>query len=58
MKKLLITLAIAGLAIPVTFAQMPKTGTKTHAQHATMTASKPVSKTVTLQSLPEATQFR
>ena len=56
MKRLLITLAIAALAVPATFAQMPKTRTKTHAQHATMPSNKVVRKTVTLQSLPEASR--
>jgi len=56
MKKLLITLAIAALSVPATFAQMPKSGTKPQAQHATATTSKPVTHAVTLQSLPEATR--
>ena len=54
MKRLLIAVAIAALAIPVTFAQMPKGQGKGHAQHAT--SGKAVRKTITVQSLPQATQ--
>ena len=56
MKKLLITLTIAALSVPATFAQMPKTGTKPQAQHATASTGKAVTHAVTLQSLPEATR--
>ena len=56
MKTLLITLAVAALTVPASFAQMPKSGTKTHAQHATMPHNKAVRKTVNLNTLPEATR--
>jgi hypothetical protein len=53
MKKLIITLAIAALALPLGFAQTTKDkgGAKTVA-----TSTKPVRQTVTLASLPVATR--
>ena len=53
MKKLIITLAIAALALPLGFAQVSKTkgGTKTVA-----TSTKPVRHTVTLASLQAPTR--
>jgi len=53
MKKLIVTLAIAAFAVPLSFAQVSKTkgGTKTVA-----TSTKPVKQTVTLASLPAPTQ--
>ena len=54
MKKLIVTLAIAALALPLSFAQVSKTtksGTKTVA-----TSTKPVRHTVTLASLQAPTR--
>ncbi len=53
MKKLIITLAIAALAMPMAFAQTSKTKGTAKTQHSAAMSSKPVRHTVALASVPE-----
>jgi hypothetical protein len=56
MKKLIVTLAIAALALPLSFAQTTQSKGKGKSEQTATTAAKPVRQTVTLASLPAATQ--
>ena len=56
MKKLVVTLAIAALAVPMSFAQVTKSKSAAKTQQAATMSSKPVRQTVTLASLPGPAQ--
>ena len=53
MKKLIVTFAIAALALPLSFAQTSKTKSGTKTQQTATMSSKPVRHTVALASVPE-----
>jgi hypothetical protein len=56
MKKLIVTLAIASLALPLGFAQVSKTKSGAKTQQTATTSSKPVRHIITLASLPGPTR--